>query len=180
LSRNIETQRTRVDLQKVLRLLHLAMMLGVVGWGALCSAAKMMHASDSAEAVAGSSSGGSSDGLQAEAEAEKQLFVGAVGSMLAVMTLLGGTLMGMLPFCLQQACYTVAPASENVVSGLIYLVAMVVAASLTQLTSMIAPIASIALVVALLAAEFGMFWFWCKLSPPRSDAYDEQSERLLN
>ena len=58
---------------------------------------------------------------------------------------------------------------------------MVVAASLTQLTSMIAPIASIAPVVALLAAEFGMFWFWCKLSPPRSDdAYDEQSARLLN
>jgi hypothetical protein len=120
---------SEVDLQKVLHLLHVAMAVGVVVFGALC-------------AVVAAASDGS--GVP---------FAGAVGVMLLIMTLLGGTLMGMLPFCLQQACYTVAPASENVVSGLIYLVAMLVAASLTQLTSTVAPIWSVALVTAIVVLE---------------------------
>jgi hypothetical protein len=133
------------DLQKVLHVLHVFMAFGAAAFGALCWAALE---STSTSAAAGESGGGGGG-----ASGEQQLFSGAVGGMLLVMSLLGGTLMGMLPFCLQQACYTVAPASENVVSGLIYLVAMVVAASLTQLTSIIAPIWSVALVTALLVLE---------------------------
>lgn len=120
---------SEVDLQKVLHVLHIAMAVGVVGFGALCAA------------------------VAAVADDSGVPFAGAVGVMLLVMTLLGGTLMGMLPFCLQQACYTVAPASENVVSGLIYLVAMLVAASLTQLTSTVTPIESVALVTAIIVLE---------------------------
>ena len=120
---------SEADLQKVLHVLHIAMAVGIVIFGSLC-------------AVAVNTSDGS--GL---------LFPGAVGVMLLVMTLLGGTLMGMLPFCLQQACYTVAPASENVVSGLIYLVAMLVAASITQVASTIAPIWSVALITCLVVLE---------------------------
>ena len=120
---------TEADLQRALHWLHIVMAIGTVVFASLC-------------AVVLETSAGS--GL---------LFPGAVGVMLLVMTLLGGTLMGMLPFCLQQACYTVAPASENVVSGLIYLVAMLVAASLTQLTAIIAPIWSVALITFLVVLE---------------------------
>ena len=52
---------------------------------------------------------------------------------------------------------TVAPVSENVVSGLIYIVAMVIAASLTQVTSMISAMWSVAIVVGLLVLELGLF-----------------------
>ena len=117
--------------------------------------------------------------MDVSSKEDGKLFAGAVGGMLLVMTLLGGTLMGMLPFCLQQACYTVAPASENVVSGLIYFIAMVVAASLTQLMSVIAPIWSVALVTALIVTEFYMFGFCCRV-PPRHASDREQVDPLLD
>ena len=135
------------DLQRVLHALHIVMMVGVAGFASLCWA---VHVHSSAHESSSDSSSGSPEAEQ------QQLFAGAVGGMLLIMTVLGGSLLGMLPFCLQQACYTVAPASENVVSGLIYLVAMVVAASLTQVTAVATPIASVALVTALIATEF--FW----------------------
>eukprot|EP00656_Telonema_subtile_P030570 TRINITY_DN3354_c0_g1_i2.p1 TRINITY_DN3354_c0_g1~~TRINITY_DN3354_c0_g1_i2.p1 ORF type:complete len:416 (-),score=92.10 TRINITY_DN3354_c0_g1_i2:44-1291(-) len=52
--------------------------------------------------------------------------------MIAVMSVLGASVMGMLPFLLQQAVGTADEASENVVSGLLYFVAMFVAATCTQ------------------------------------------------
>ena len=144
------------DLRTVLRALHVAMAVGVVGFGVLCAAV-------------------GSEGV----------FSGSIVLMLGVMSLLGATLMGLLPFVLQQAVCecsalpmrtvlssqtpslthcslaarsdTVAPVSENVVSGLIYIVAMVVAASLTQVTSMISAMWSVAIVVGLLVLELGLF-----------------------
>ena len=137
------------DLRTVLRALHVAMAVGVVGFGVLCAAV-------------------GSEGV----------FSGSIVLMLGVMSLLGATLMGLLPFVLQQAVCecspsrlillrsslivrggpdTVAPVSENVVSGLIYIVAMVIAASLTQVTSMISAMWSVAIVVGLLVLELGLF-----------------------
>ena len=84
-------------------------------------------------------------------------YTGAVPLMITVMVLLGGSLMGMLPFLLQQAVHTVAPASENVVSGLIYLVAMSIAASLTAAVSAFAPLTSMCVIGGLVVAELLMF-----------------------
>eukprot|EP00947_MAST-08B_sp_MAST-8B-sp1_P000338 g338.t1 len=82
---------------------------------------------------------------------------GAVPAMIAVMVLLGGSLMGMLPFLLQQAVHTVAPASENVVAALIYLVAMSIAAGLTSVTSSVSPTTAMTIVAGLAVAEQFMF-----------------------
>ena len=73
--------------------------------------------------------------------------------MLAVMTLLGGTLMGMLPFCLQLLVHVCAPASDNVVAGLVYILAMALAAALTQCCADAPPLATLLLAVGLLAVE---------------------------
>ena len=62
------------DLRTVLRALHVAMAVGVVGFGVLCAAV-------------------GSEGV----------FSGSIVLMLGVMSLLGATLMGLLPFVLQQA-----------------------------------------------------------------------------
>ena len=45
---------------------------------------------------------------------------------------LGAALMGILPFVLEHAVRTAQVASDNVVAGLLYLVAMAVAAGMTQ------------------------------------------------
>eukprot|EP00040_Diaphanoeca_grandis_P019433 m.102639 g.102639 ORF g.102639 m.102639 type:complete len:507 (+) comp27425_c0_seq1:377-1897(+) len=82
---------------------------------------------------------------------------GDVSIMVTVMALLGASLMGMLPFLLQQAVETVAPAPENVVSGLIYLVAMAIAASLTEVTSTIEPVTSMIVISGLLSFEMMLF-----------------------
>ena len=62
--------------QTVLRGLHVVMAVTAAALGALCC---VVHAR-----------GGEAEGV-------------AVGAMLLLMSLLGATLMGMLPFCLQQA-----------------------------------------------------------------------------
>ena len=163
--------KREADLQRVLHVLHIAMMVGVAGLGALCWAVN--------NGAAGSAVGSGSSASGAGGQDGRQLFAGAVAGMLLIMTLLGGTLMGMLPFCLQQACYTVAPASENVVSGLIYFIAMVVAASLTQLMSVIAPMSSVELVVALISVEFCMFAFCCQVPPSYASEADSGAKVLL-
>lgn len=63
-------------------------------------------------------------------------------------------------------------------SGLIYFIAMVVAASLTQLMSVIDPIWSVALVTVLIATEFYMFGFCCRV-PTRSEHEESAQDSLL-
>ena len=160
--------KSEADLQRVLHALHIAMMVGVAGFASLSWAVHVYSTISEAPDSGFSSSFSSADGGQQQPPPpppSQQPFAGAVEGMLLIMTLLGGSLMGMLPFCLQQACYTAAPASENVVSGLIYLVAMVVAASLTQVTAAVPPLASVALVTALIVTEFSMYAFCCKVPP---------------
>jgi hypothetical protein len=123
-------------LRKVLPPLHAGMVGGLAVLGGLC--AVLVHRG----------SGGA-----------PSVFPGAVPVMVATMGLLGATLMGMLPFCLQQAVYAASPASENVVSGLIYLIAMLVAAGGTQLVAAIDPLISVGLVVAVLLVETSAYCF---------------------
>ena len=82
----------------------------------------------------------------------------AVAAMLGVTALLGGTLMGALPFCLQQVVLSSAAAGENLVNALLYLVAMPVAAGLTQLCASLPPLRSLGLVGGLVALELALFF----------------------
>eukprot|EP00966_Prymnesium_polylepis_P218893 5065507-Prymnesium_polylepis.1 len=84
-------------------------------------------------------------------------FGGAISLMIASMAILGLSLMGMLPFCLQQAVNSAHPASENVVGGLFYLVAMVIAAGLNQMCASVDPLAAIACVCGIVATELVLY-----------------------
>ena len=86
-----------------------------------------------------------------------------VSAMLLLLALLGASLLGALPFCLQQCALACAPAGENLTSALLYAVAMPVAAGLTQLCSSLAPLQSLALLGTLLALEL-LLYFAC--DPP--------------
>ena len=66
--------------------------------------------------------------------------------------MLGATLLGMLPFLLQLAVHEIG-ASETLVSGLVYIVAMGVAASLTQLAASVSALASLATIGVMLLCE---------------------------
>ena len=74
-----------------------------------------------------------------------------------LMGCLGASLMGALPFMLQCAIETARPAEENVVGGLLFIVAMSVAAGLTLLTSTIPVIDSIAIIGGLLVLDVLLF-----------------------
>ena len=47
-----------------------------------------------------------------------------MSAMLLLLALLGGSLLGALPFCLQQCALACAPAGENLTSALLYAVAI--------------------------------------------------------
>ena len=85
-------------------------------------------------------------------------FEGALPLMGLVMALLGLSLMGMLPFCLHQAIQSARPASENVVAGLVYLVAMVFAASLNQLCASVDPLVAVACVGGVVGLELLLYF----------------------
>jgi hypothetical protein len=87
----------------------------------------------------------------------------AVSAMLLLLALLGASLLGALPFCLQQCALACAPAGENLTSALLYAVAMPVAAGLTQLCSSTAPLQSLALLGTMIALEL-LLYFACE--PP--------------
>lgn len=78
--------------------------------------------------------------------------------VVVVMTLLGASLMGMLPFLLQQAVETAELASENAVSGLLYFVAMSVAASSTQVVSAVGSKTSLGVIGGFVLLELVLFW----------------------
>lgn len=80
-------------------------------------------------------------------------FAGRDVVVVLVMALLGASLMGMLPFALQQAVHTIAPVSENVVCGLIYLVAISIAAGGTYLMSSISATISAAIIAGLVVVS---------------------------
>ena len=84
--------------------------------------------------------------------AGRAAFAAAPALMLGAMTALGASLMGMLPVALQLAVGRVH-APENVVCGLIYMIAMVIAASLTTVVSSLNGGRDWVLLAALLAAE---------------------------
>ena len=86
-----------------------------------------------------------------------------MSAMLLLLALLGGSLLGALPFCLQQCALACAPAGENLTSALLYAVAMPVAAGLTQLCSSVPPLQALALLGTLLALEL-LLYFAC--DPP--------------
>ena len=83
-----------------------------------------------------------------------------MSAMLLLLALLGGSLLGALPFCLQQCALACAPAGENLTSALLYAVAMPVAAGLTQLCSSVPPLQALALLGTLLALEL-LLYFAC-------------------
>ena len=72
--------------------------------------------------------------------------------MIAAAALLGGTLLGMLPFVLQLAVVEVG-ASETATSGGVYLCAFAVAAALVQLSASVRALHSLAIIGVLLVAE---------------------------
>lgn len=70
---------------------------------------------------------------------------------------LGSSIFGMLPFALEYAVYLVDPVSENVVCGLIYFVAMIIAAGGNQILSYISPFACVLWLCIFCAVEFYLF-----------------------
>jgi len=88
-------------------------------------------------------------------------FVGCVPIMITVMISLGISLMGILPFCLQRAVYIAHPASENVSSGCLYLIVMVITSGLTQLVSVLNPIISVTIIFGLILFEMVAFFCFC-------------------
>lgn len=81
----------------------------------------------------------------------------SVALMLVCMTGLGASLMGMLPFLLQQALYTAAPASENTVAGLVYIISIALAAMLTTVITKVALGTTAVVLCGLLGVELMLF-----------------------
>jgi hypothetical protein len=108
-------------------------------------------------AVWAASGGGPGGAAGRGTSSSSAAFRGAVPLLVAASLALGGSLMGILPFCLQVAVHECAPASENVISGLIYIVAMSVSAAFTQLSASVAPLSTVAVVAGLLLAELAGF-----------------------
>jgi len=115
------------DLRPVLRRLHALAALAFLGLVAVCCAVRALGRFNSAPAA-----------------------------MVLFMAILGASLMGMLPFVLQRAV-TELDASENVTTGLLYMIAVSLAAGLTEVTARLSGITSLALLGALLALEIILF-----------------------
>ena len=149
--------RTVAQLPRVIRILHAAAAASLV---ALCALLYVMWSTSSTTASAGAGTSGgtnSTGGGGTSSGAHHAGFSGDVAAMVGVMLPLGAALMGMLPFLVQQVVTTAAPASENVVAGLVYGIAMLIAAVGTQVTSAVSPIVSIAILLVLLAVELVLY-----------------------
>jgi hypothetical protein len=85
------------------------------------------------------------------------VFAGSFPLMLLVETLLGVSLMGMLPFALQQAVLDCQPASENVVAGLIYIIAMSLAAIFMIVSTQVPALTLLAMMGGMMAVELLAF-----------------------
>lgn len=107
--------------RQVLRALHAVLALAIAGAAVLCTQ------------------------LRADPTGAK-LPEGAGPAVLALMALLGGSLMGMLPFLMQQAERALSPLPENVVSGMLYFGALLITATLTRVCTSIAPLSSFKLI----------------------------------
>ena len=104
----------------------------------------------------------------------RQAFTTAPDLMLCAIACLGASLMGMLPVVLQLAISRVQ-ATENVTSGLVYMVAMVIAASLTSPVAELSGGRDWLLVGLLLAAELVMY---CLVVPTAPNAANASCLRL--
>lgn len=85
------------------------------------------------------------------------VYLDASAAIVVLMILLGGSLMGALPFCIQQLLYTAHPVSENVVSGCLYLIAAPLAATLTQISTFLDPIVALWIILILLVLQTLIF-----------------------
>lgn len=85
------------------------------------------------------------------------VFAGAPAIVVVFMIFLGGSLMGALPFCIQQLLYTAHPVSENVASGCLYMIAAPLAAILTQLSTVLDPVIALLLIMILLVLELAIY-----------------------
>ena len=100
--------------------------------------------------------------------------------MILVFGGLGGSLFGMLPLCLQYAVWFTHPVSMNVSSGMIYNVAMVVAAIGHSLTGHMAPEAFVSWLCVFVTIEVYLYWStlptirppWATWKPPAPEEGD--------
>lgn len=88
----------------------------------------------------------------------------AVGVMLTTTAVLGASLFSAIPFFLVIAVRVAEPVSENLVSGLVLGVGMVVAAGLVELSSVISPLASLGVAGGLLFME--LIVYYSVVNPP--------------
>ena len=107
--------------RQVLRALHAVLTLAIAGAAALCTQ------------------------LQTDPTGAR-LPDGAGPAVLVLMGLFGGSLMGMLPFLMQQAESALSPLPENMVSGMLYFGALLITAALTRVCTSIAPLSSFRLI----------------------------------
>jgi len=90
--------------------------------------------------------------------------------MVLVMTLLGSSIFGINPFLLEYMVYLTDPVSENVSSGLIYFLAMSIAAGGTQASTYISARSTLVWLCALAAVEVALYAY----SMPRCRAFKEK------
>jgi len=88
----------------------------------------------------------------------RSMFPYATEAMLVSISVLGGSLMGALPFILQVTIEKASPASENMVCGLILLVAMSIAAGMTQAVSILPVMTSIMIIGGMLFLELASYF----------------------
>jgi hypothetical protein len=77
--------------------------------------------------------------------------------LMVVAGMQGISLMGLLPFCLQQGVYIAQPASENFVSGFIFLIALALAATLNQVCNSISSFQASTIVFTIMVLEVVVF-----------------------
>ena len=135
------------SLRRVLFVLHVVLAVAVGGVAALCSQLRQGRLPD-----------------------------GSGPAVFSLMCLLGGSLMGMLPFLMQQAETSLQPLPENIVSGLLYFGATLITAALTQLCTLIPQLTSVKLVGGLLTAAVVYFCWsslldWCAGAPASAQVY---------
>lgn len=125
----------RRHLQQVIRCLHGVALLAFLSMFPLCWMVSWHHGRDNYPVVA----------------------------LLTILTVLGVSVVGLLPFVVQQAVYSAHPATENFVCGIVVTIGTAVGAGVTQLSASIPAISAVAFLTVVMSLQTFFFtWLDCR------------------